>query len=696
MTGERVRLSTGRSGRPVVAVLRATQSGVAAVSSTVEVGGDEYVIPAIARPYLGRFLDPALFDVTALAKAGASARLPVALTFTGVHAPVLPGVTMTSSSAGVERGYLTPTSAKAFGAALASQYLVDAAHGWPSQSALFAGVGRVSADIATSPPVAVPAFPMRTLIINVLDGTGAPVPFTFVQMLSVDDPTKFNNFVEVVDGQARISVPLGTYAGLVEIDTMDSSGLTGTSSVVPFDDYVVKGMNQTLTLDARTARSTLSARVPRPAVTVSQTWEWDRAAAGGQSAGQFDIGVSGGFSIRTAPVRPPAASLGTLNSVASWSLASPPAPGPAYTYDLAFPSSGVPANQGHVVTAGSLATVNARYFSDAVTGQGGFGRGSFFPFQFATNVNLLPLALPTRRVEFVQALPSGAWTALLLPNEGSMSDPFAGAVNDGLRLARGGTSGSVDWMRNPLAPGVPYATDGDPAGLFACPVCRTATSLQVFLAPVTDTTPGHEIDLTPSSDGTQVARFRLFRNGVLLADQPDSAGGVFPVPASSATYQVIEDVNRVPSGAFQSLTTSTELTFRSSGSSGGAMPGSWFCLLAPACTVPALLQAGVQLPVNLHGAVPLGSSTIGLTLGHIQGAVSSAITAGSVQVRIGTGSWTSLPTTSLGGGRYRFLLTTTAAQAGDPVDLRVSGTDAAGGQIVQTTSTAFTVSEESK
>jgi len=696
VTGERVLVSTGRSGRPVVAVLRATQSGVAAVSSTVEVGGDEYVIPAIARPYLGRYLDPGLFDVTALVKAGASARLPVALTFTGGRAPVLPGVTMTSSSAGVERGYLTPASAKAFGAALASQYLADAAHGWPSQPALFAGVGRVSADIAASPPVAVPAFPMRTLIINVLDGTGAPVPFTVVQVLSVDDPTKFNAFVEVVDGQARVSVPLGTYAGLVDIDTFDSSGLTGTSSVVPFDSYVVKGMNQTLTLDARSATSALSVRVPRPAATVSETWEWDRADATGLSAAQFGIGVPGGFSIRTAPVRPPAASLGTLNSIASWSLASPPAPGPGYTYDLAFPSSGVPANQAHVVTAGSLATVDARYFSDAATHQGGFGRGPFFPFQLGTNINLLPLDLPTRRVEYVQALPSGAWAALLLPNEGSLTDPFAGAVNDGLRLARGGTSSAVDWERNPLAAGVPYATDGYPAGLFACPVCRTATSLQLVLLPVTDTTLGHEIDLTPSADGTPVTRFRLYRNGVLLADQPDSAGGVFPVPASTATYQVIDDVNRVPSGAFQSLATRTELTFRSAGSGGGAMPGSWFCLLAPSCTVPALLQADVRLPVNLYGAVPIGSSTIALTLGHIQGAVSSAITSGSVQVRFGAGSWTTLPATSLGGGRYRFALTTTAAEAGAPVDLRVSGTDAAGGQIVQTTTASFVVSEESK
>jgi hypothetical protein len=242
---------------------------------------------------------------------------------------------------------------------------------------------------------------------------------------------------------------------------------------------------------------------------------------------------------------------------------------------------------------------------------------------------------------------------------------------------------------------VPYATDGYPAGFFPCPVCRTATSLQVFLAPVTDTTPGHEVDLSPSLDGTPVTRFQLFRNGVLLADQPDSFGGIFPVTAGQATYQVIDDVNRVPSGAVQSLTTHTELTFRSGATGGGPMPSSWSCLIALSCTVPGLMTAAVQLPVSLHGAVPIGTSTIKLTLGHIQGAHTTAITAATMQVRIGAGPWTTLPRTALDGGRFAFILTTTAGQAGDAVDLRATGTDAAGGQIIQTTTSAFILAKES-
>jgi hypothetical protein len=278
-----------------------------------------------------------------------------------------------------------------------------------------------------------------------------------------------------------------------------------------------------------------------------------------------------------------------------------------------------------------------------------------------------------------------------MPNADSLGDPFAGVVIDGLRLATGGSASTVDWARSPLVPAVPYATDGTPAGSFLCPVCRTATSLQVFLSPANDTTPGHAIGLEPSADGTAVTRFRLYRNGVLLADQPDGNGGVFPVTSGAATYQVIDDLNLVPSGAALSTATRTELMFRSAGKGGGPMPATWFCLLAPSCTVPGLMQAGVQLPTNLHGVVNLGTSTIGLTLGHIQGAVNSAITSASVQVRIGSGAWTTLPGTASGGGRYHFTLTTTAADAGATVDLRVTGVDAAGGQIVQTTTSAFTI-----
>ncbi len=75
-------------------------------------------------PYLGRGLKPSLFEPSALLRAEAGGRLPVRVSFDG-HRPALPGVTVTSSGVGSEQGYLTTSSARAFGAALARQFRAD-------------------------------------------------------------------------------------------------------------------------------------------------------------------------------------------------------------------------------------------------------------------------------------------------------------------------------------------------------------------------------------------------------------------------------------------------------------------------------------------------------------------------------------------------------------------------------------------
>src|SRR5262245_16694313 len=62
-------LGAGSAGRVLTRVIPTARTGPAAALQTLRVGGDAYVIPSSARPYLGRHLDPALFDVTRLADA---------------------------------------------------------------------------------------------------------------------------------------------------------------------------------------------------------------------------------------------------------------------------------------------------------------------------------------------------------------------------------------------------------------------------------------------------------------------------------------------------------------------------------------------------------------------------------------------------------------------------------------------------
>src|ERR1700712_235328 len=203
ITGDSVRVRHDARGRTIVEGLPATRNGVGAAFQTITTPAHTYVIPNSARPYIGRFLDPSLFDVTA----GAGARIPVRISFTGSSAPAVPGVTITSKTAGAASGYLTAASGRRFGAALAAQYLTDSKAHFPSRTTLF-GVTSISAE-GSAPPVVSPQYPMKTLIIKVLDGRGAPLNFGFVTVYNTDNFAKFLNFAVVVGEQDRLSVPTG-------------------------------------------------------------------------------------------------------------------------------------------------------------------------------------------------------------------------------------------------------------------------------------------------------------------------------------------------------------------------------------------------------------------------------------------------------------------------------------------------------
>lgn len=687
LTGERVALGSLPGGRPSVQVIRTNRPNAASAVSINEMSGDVYVLPAIVRPYLGRFIDPSLFDVSALSRESAAARTTVTLTYRGTAAPSVPGITITRASGGTATGHLTPGSV-AFGTALMNQYSADAKAGWPVRSTLF---GAVTGIAASAVPVAraVPAFPMQTLIIKVLDSKGRPVPFGVVAIMNVENASKLEAFIEVVDGQARVSVPVGRYAGLVDVDSFDPNTFLGSSRLFGFDNYRVNTDRQVLTLDARTATSRLSVSTPQRAGLVSLTWEWDRFAAGQSGGIEAGFGVGPGIDLFTAPLAAPPASIGTLNSLTTWSLTGAGTTGQPYTYDLAFAANGIPAVQHHTVATSDLQTVDATYASDHGPDIGGYLRAPILPFQFLSGGDFSPMTEPLARTEFVLDTPTAVWFSVLLP-ELNAADPFASMWQDGPRLAPAGTTARADWISGPLVPSVPVVTDGTPPGAAFCSVCRTDDAMEMFFAPVTDTTPGH-YSYPAVVPHKAVARFKVFIDGSLIFDQTNSGGGSFPVPSGGAEYRIVDDVDRQFGGAVQSRTTQTVLTFRSAAGQGGRLPAGWICDMALNCTIPPILQAGVALPVDLLGQVPIGNSQITVSLSHIQGAPRPDISSAGCAVQFAGTGWQHLPVTALGGGRYACALHTTRAQAGEPVDLRITGTDVGGATINQTTTAAFVV-----
>ncbi|MEV7238561.1 hypothetical protein AB0N06_32875 [Streptomyces sp. NPDC051020] len=89
-------MTVGTGGRSTLVVSPAT--GPSDAFTSVEAGGDRYVIPSEAAPYAGRMLDMSLFGVTKLAAAAPqpNAHIPVRLSFAPGVTPAGPaGVTFT-------------------------------------------------------------------------------------------------------------------------------------------------------------------------------------------------------------------------------------------------------------------------------------------------------------------------------------------------------------------------------------------------------------------------------------------------------------------------------------------------------------------------------------------------------------------------------------------------------------------------
>jgi hypothetical protein len=125
ITGDHLVVRPEPGGRSEIAVRPGAPDHDGLVS--LRRGGITDLIPADALPYLGRGLDPSLFDVPQLLRAEACGRLPLRITFSG-RPPALPGVTVARTGPGPAQGYLTSSSARSFGLALTRQFRRDPAH----------------------------------------------------------------------------------------------------------------------------------------------------------------------------------------------------------------------------------------------------------------------------------------------------------------------------------------------------------------------------------------------------------------------------------------------------------------------------------------------------------------------------------------------------------------------------------------
>ncbi|MFL5790004.1 MAG: hypothetical protein ACJ76A_00740 [Actinomycetota bacterium] len=684
LTGERVVLGGGAGGAPTVQIVRAATDGPGAVDKVVRLGGDTYVIPASAMAYFGKHLDASLFDVTALAAAGFGRRIPLVIAYEVGTKPALPGVTITSARNGVAHGYVTPTSAKDFGAALSAKAIADSGAGWPSSRTLFGSVTAIAPDMVV-PTTVTPRFPMSTLIMDGISRTGGAMPFGFGYLVNMDDGRKFNGIVVMYHGQARASVPVGTY-GVVLDDLVFSTDGSVTIREDVVTDFAVTGSQGHMTIDSRDATAVPSITTPMPSVPLSLDTEIDLNDQAHHffSSWGWTIGLPGA-SIRFTPQPDP--QVGSLRWSAHWITVDPSTPGGAYDFDATFAAPGIPADESRSLGPVSQAmTVDNTYDSDASFQIAGAARFVFLPKSFGASATFWPIPIPLHRVDYVYA-PSGSTVEdLALANYNAPWDP--GFVDGPFELFSAGSSSAQTWFRDPYALDVPLPPAD--ARRFACLACASDTRL-VYVNNLHDSDPQHSVEIFGGPGRTPIAHFRVYRDGQLLIDKPDRLGGEFKIPSGPATYRIVNDLSRRFTFSPFSTMVTTDVTFHSWQSV--PAPANYFCYTRDPCSIMPVVSARLGLDTTTRGTLPVGRHVFDLGVGHVQGARPFPITSVVVSVRrAGTTTWKPLAVTSSGTNQYQAHLKALAWMQNRLFDIQVSVTDSKGNALVQTTDDAFVVS----
>lgn len=650
-------------------------------------------IPADALPYLGHGLDPSLFNLTALERAEAGGRLPVQVTFTG-HRPALPGVTITRSGRGSASGYLTASSARTFGAALARQFRADHGRASYGTDGVFAdGVSISLAGTRTAAP-ARPDFPMHTLTVTATNLRGQPDTGDVVFIFNLDDPDAFglgpgalNAFYH---GTAKFSLPAGRYWGFG-----DFFGPASEHWVV-LPQFTVRGSDPRLRLAERAATSELAAATPRP--TDGMAWTLTLLRGGPRGSGApmdfSDFGSSTpafreSFWINPTAARP---TVGTLQWYTYLQLLSATTmAGTPYAYDLDYagPAGRIP-SLGYRVTAGRLATVSEHYYQDVRT-TGLWSTTGAFPAQAAAEGGawFFPLRLPGRQTQYMLANPDLTWESQYL----EFASSYSGGQYDAPHALRAGQQVTEDWNEFPLHPQPDVSLlHGRAARSYPTfpSAFRAGNTLSLTTTPFSDNQLGHAGYGFTEGEGQISGTYAIDQNGVTLA-RGNAVNGIPRVrlTAKPSVIRFTLAAARQSSSYLLSSASTTTWTWRSARQPRAAVPAGWYCgqtgtgKLLRACAVQPMLTLNYHVHgLALDGAAPAGRQVIDLTVGHLQLAAAAPASRAAAQVSLNDGqNWEPAAVTAAGSGKFTI---TFSAPAGVDVTLRVTAANRAGDSVTET------------
>jgi hypothetical protein len=722
ITGDRlVAAGPPGAGTGMTGVVPAACGGLGGAMLTVGVGSNRLDFPLAAVPYLGHGLDPGLFRVSLLRARETRGTLPVTIAYQG-QVPALPGVRITSAAGGTARGYLTAAGARAFGQALARQFTADHDRGSYGQDGMSAG--GVSVRLAGTPapaPAPSPQYPMHTLTVTGTTMAGKPDTGDVLFIFNADNTSRFSDLSQSVlsfyHGMAKFSVPAGHYWAIGFFATFVTGSRTRVSAVhvVVLPQFTVAS-DTTMGMDARSASSRYTVATPRPTVRKDgPQFDLRRTAAAGPAV---QISWGGGRAVRwfaSPTTRRP--TVGTLRMFVTDQLVSPAtAAGTPYEYNLAYAGpAGIIPLQRHVVRPAGLARVHARYYSDINT-TGFEYRYGLFPGETLGLIFLYPVMVPRRQTEYMTGNPAILWFDAYI-----QSWAHDGGQEDSVRVFRPGEQMGEDWNAYPLHPGYNANLAGAAARSSADPVealrapsaSRVGDTLQLDVAPFSDSTPGHRGlggFLNFAGVGTIAGHYQIDENGKQIAAGDPLAGdldkqkiglfGEFDTRVTLSPHpsriRFVLDASRT--GVFPLSTAShTEWTWRSAHEVGDRLPAGWVCrppknyylvYSGRSCAVEPMMTLGYQVAgMGLNGATRAGRQVLHIRAGHLQLIKNPAkITRAAVAVSFDGGqTWRRAYLTGHA-GRYTAVFT---APAGVLVTLRASAADAAGGRITETITSAY-------
>lgn len=707
INGDRLLAGRRPGGAPYHAVTAAPDGGANQALASLRVGGQTYVVPADALPYLGRGLDPSLFSVSRLLDLRAHGRLPVRVRYAG-HVPALPGLTVTSARHGVADGYLTSASARAFGRALARQFAADHARGSYGQDGLFAGSVSVSLPGTLPRQARRPDFPMHTLKVTATNLAGQPDTGDAVIVLNADNSSLFSDPVESANaffhGTTKFSVPAGHYWAIGVFSQFGKKHRYVGERLAVVPQFTVH-RSTTVHLAERSASSQILDLVPRATVPDYRLFTLIRPGpAGPPVVFQWEALDSERVWVSPTRQRP---TVGRFQAITTTQLDSPARDaGHPYEYGLGFvDTSGLVPPQTHVVRPALLATVHARcYQAKPSQVQQFMTGGTTLEDELAGETGLgIIFRAPVDMTEYLSADPRLIWTDEYFQQRGiDCCFDTSGGQSDFGRIFTPGQRFTEAWGGFPLhlAPDVNQIGRASPDPVLASAV-RTGNMLGLYLTPFSDNQPGDTGSGYLPIPGTKITgQFRIEQNGRVIAHGSalksfDGIGGAFfrvvRLSRKPSVVRLLLTATRRGNQYPLSVASRTVWAWRSAHEVNRQLPPGWLCLttFTRSCAAQPLLTLSYAVRgLTLRGSAAPGRQVLRIRAGHLPDAAAARITRATVLVSFNGGkTW---HRTRIRGRAGHYTATFTAPR-GALVTLRTSAADAAGGSITETVTSAYRV-----